>query len=135
MGILDWLRKKKETPAEIAKRRISSLSGQQVTASTQSATSSAQEAPLPTLDPQAIEAAHGWSDASFQQQAEARPNPNEVKQKIIEKMGAAKKPQQRRWKSLEEVKAQSQQSMEQFSFDEVGVETDATAQASKKQDS
>lgn len=133
MGILDWLRKKKETPAEAAKRRISNLSAQRAVHAESADTIPSQEAPLPTLDPQAIQEAHVWGGNQLQMEEEARPTHAEVKQKIIDKMGTAKPPQRRKWKTLDQVQSTQSKDLEQLSFDEVGVESEVVVQSEKKE--
>lgn len=141
MGIFDWF-KKKETPAQIAKRRIESMPRER-NQETTTPTSHPPEAQslvaheLPALDPSILAQPTTWGSA-LSVQEEPQRNPADVKQKILEHL--AERPQQRQWKKSDLQPAQDNdelappqhaQGLEQIRFDQVGVEIEPMSQHKK----
>ncbi len=128
MGILNWLKlRKKETPAQVARRRMSQANTEEVGHPEQAVAAPVVQE-LPTLDPSVIAEAHTWA-----QPVEEQRSPEAVRQKILDKM--SQQPQRREWKkvdSFQEIEAQpvavervnDQVVMEQISFDQVGVDSE-----------
>ena len=130
MGILNWLKsRKKETPAQTARRRMSQPNTEEVGHPEQLVVPRAEQE-LPALDPSAIAEAHTWDNTP-----EVQRSPEAVKQKILDNLG--QQPQRRQWKKVDSfqeveateqtpatVNAEPQVVLEQLSFDQVGVDSD-----------
>ena len=125
MGILNWLKsRKKETPAEAARRRMAQDNTADVGHPEQAADPFEEQA-LPSLDPSAIEDAYTWQSNTKEQRST-----EEVKQKIIDNL--SQQPTRRNWNKVKyqesvqveatvNVEESSQVVLEQISFDQVGV--------------
>lgn len=132
MGIFDWF-KKKETPAQTARRRIHDMSRERITeATTPPATSVPTSVPgeeLPSLDASILAQPTTWGTALQTTEEPAR-NPADIKQKILDHL--AEQPQKRQWKKADLPSVQSpvalptaqEQELEQIRFDQVGADID-----------